>query len=318
MKKHHRLLSTATVTLTASAYALSFATTPAHGAHGPAGSRHVADRAVYAAPTAGARLGAEEEGNTGVSSRTVPLQALSKSRSAQLAAKFSEIDELAEQMRAEAAATASAEPNASGDDQVAAFDDPQTIPQDYEIPAARQMTIHAQNKSYTCGPASLRNMVLVMNKVNTGSYMAKSEATYEDWLGTTTDGTAIGSIVNVLNNQYSHFGSWGLANPSDKWAFMSSVVTNSYRYKQPLIQGVRTRHLPYFEGRDLHHFNFSYGYQRSTSTKRVSVGEVWNPEKVYGSSDYNPYGHRAPALADLFLANDVSCPNCSDRRRLIV
>lgn len=72
------------------------------------------------------------------------------------------------------------------------------------------------------------------------------------------------------------------------------------------------------EGHDLNHFNFSYGYIRSTDTKRLRVGEVWDPEKIYGRATYDPHGHQLPPLSELFTANDVSCPNCSDRRRLIV
>lgn len=82
----------------------------------------------------------------------------------------------------------------------------------------------------------------------------------------------------------------------------------SVYYRQPLIQVVRTGYLSYFQGHDLNHFNFAYGSQRSTTTKKINVGEVWDPVKIYGSSSYNPYGHRLPPLQETFDANDKSGP----------
>ena len=76
-----------------------------------------------------------------------------------------------------------------------------------------------------------------------------------------------------------------------------------------MIQGVKTGYLPYFEGHNLNHFNFVHGYQRSTDVKRINVGEVWDPVKIYGSSSYQPYGHRSPTLASVFEANDNSGPS---------
>lgn len=42
-----------------------------------------------------------------------------------------------------------------------------------------------------------------------------------------------------------------------------------------------------------------------------------DPVKIYGSSSYQTYGHRSASLESAFTANDISYPNCADRRRLI-
>ena len=182
------------------------------------------------------------------------------------------------------------------------------------------MTVHAQNKSYTCGPASLRNMVRVMNKVNTGSYSAMSEAKMEDLLNTTSNGTWIEDIVTALNNKWSHYGSWKTANPVDKYDYLASVKVDLYDYKQPLIQGVRTDHLAYYNGVALNHFNTVSGYKKVDNGKKVRIMDSWNPVKIYGylPSRYNgenPYGHHIDWLSHVFTANDVSG---NGLRRLIV
>lgn len=190
-------------------------------------------------------------------------------------------------------------------------------PNNYGIPAAEDMTIHSQNKSYTCGPASLRNMVLVMNRVRHGEYTAPPEASLEDWLGTTPEGTWIEDIVRVLNSRYDNYGTWKTTNPSDRQAYLASVISDTYKYKQPLIQGVRTDKLPYFNGKRLNHFNTVYGYNRSRDTTMIKILEEWDPRKIYGvtPSYGNPYGFRSVSLANAFIANDISG---NGLRRLIV
>jgi len=182
------------------------------------------------------------------------------------------------------------------------------VPANYNIPSAANMTIHAQNKSYTCGPGSLRNMVLSLNKTFTGDYSSPTEATLESWLGTTSNGTWIEDIVRVLNNRFDHFGSWKTIDPADKHSYLAAVVTDTYSYKQPLIQGVRTDKLAYYNGKRLNHFNAVYGYSRSGNIKFIKILEGWDPVKIYGSipSYGNPYGHRSPSLSSTFEANDIS------------
>jgi hypothetical protein len=244
----------------------------------------------------------EELTDTGVASSEVPVAPLATDQLEEVADKDALIAQTEAYLDAEAEGQMVAMACPAGEVCTG------TPPTDFKISQAANMTIHSQNKSYTCGPASLRNMVMVMNRVKNGSWTAETEATYESWLGTGTDGTAIGSIVNVLNSRYGGYGSWVLKDPVDKQAYLAMVVTDTYNYRQPLIQGVRTGYLSYFQGHDLNHFNFAYGFQRSTTTKKINVGEVWDPVKIYGSSSYNPYGHRLPPLQEIFDANDKSGP----------
>jgi len=182
------------------------------------------------------------------------------------------------------------------------------------------MTIHRQQKGYTCGPGSLRNMVRVMHKVKHGDYDAPAEDTLANWLGTSSNGTAIGAIRNVLNNHFGKYGSWDLRNQDDKFKYLGYVVVDTRDYKQPLIQGVQAKELPYYHGWKLNHFNWLYGYDTRTDQLRVFMGDGFDPVYLYGTHwGYgNPYGRHEVALSHAFHANDVSCAACSDRRRLIV
>lgn len=254
---------------------------------------------------------AESTGNSGVSNAEAPPLELTRHQRSELAEKDQKFTALAKALRSDTGATRSVAPSLI----------PPTEPNGgkYRIPAATNMTIHRQQKGYTCGPAPLRNMVLVMNKVNKGTYSAASEATLEDWLGTTTSGTGISMINYVLNDRYSRFGSWSLRDPADREAYLAIVAVDTYEYKQPVVQGVRTGYMDYWNGKYLNHFNDAYGWDSTNDVRWIHMLEVFDPVHLYGyrPSYGNPYGHRKATLAQAFKANDVSNAAASDRRRII-
>lgn len=254
---------------------------------------------------------AEAIRNSGVTNAKAPPLELTRHQRHELAEKDQKFTALARALRSDKGATRSVAPS---------FIPPiESNGGRYRIPAATNMTIHRQQKGYTCGPASLRNMVLVMNKVDNGEYSAASEATLEDWLGTTTDGTGISMINYVLNDRYSRFGSWSLRDPIDKEAYLAIVATDTYEYKQPVIQGVRTGVMDYWNDKYLNHFNDAYGWDSTDNVRWIHILEVFDPVDLYGymPSYGNPYGHRRATVAQAFEANDISNSDVSDRRRII-
>lgn len=183
---------------------------------------------------------------------------------------------------------------------------------DYAMAAAANMTILRQQTDHTCGPASLRNMVRVMNKVRNGEYNAPTEETLATWTATEPGGTAIGNIKAALNVHFGRFGHWRLADPPDRQAYLARIAVDTYQYKQPLIQGVDTQYLRYYNGKQLNHFTFLYGFdteQGDGQPNMVYIGDVFDPIFLYGSSNYgNPYGHHKEQLDNSFRANDRSGP----------
>lgn len=259
---------------------------------------------------------AESQTDTGVLMTGPEAPPLTAQQEVEIQNKSAEIEALAAELRVqETAGTATSA--GSADTTESAFLIPvcengepcsSGKPAKYSIPASANMTIHSQNKSYTCGPGSLRNMVLSMNKTRNGAYSSLSEAALEDLVGTTTQGTWIEDIARVLNSRYDSYGTWKTSNPSDKHAYLASVATDTFTYSQPLIQGVRTDKLGYFNGKRLNHFNVVYGYSRGDRSTYIKIQEGWDPVKIYGSvpSYGNPYGHRSATLASAFEANDIS------------
>lgn len=180
---------------------------------------------------------------------------------------------------------------------------------DYAMSEVATMTIFKEGqgdnkRSYTCGPASTRNMVAAMYKYKYGYYGNISENQFSIWEGTTTAGTARANIAAALNNHFSQFGSWRTWRPSDRFDLLATVATDTHDYHQSVILNVDTEYLSFFHGKALNHFDFAYGYDNTDSSKRlVYVGEEWDPIFIYGSSSYgNPYGKHKEQLYDVWMA----------------
>lgn len=147
-------------------------------------------------------------------------------------------------------------------------------------------------KTWTCGPSSTRNMVITMGASDPGEHQL------ELWENTSSsNGTIFGNIVNTLNNHYGSYGTWSLHKPSSESNLLAVVATDTWYYRQPLIQNVQTSYLPYWNGHSAKHYNMIYGY--SYDTPQIYVDEEWNTAKnLVGTAAYgNPYGLHSPSLA---------------------
>jgi len=137
--------------------------------------------------------------------------------------------------------------------------------------------------SYTCGPASTRNLVQMLTGTN------NPEATYQSWEGTTTDGTSISAIASTLNTHYGNWESWSVYHPTSASDLWNNMAIDLYSYITSVVQNVNTYYLDYFNGASLAHFNTVYGW---ASYSTLNIDEEWNTTMVFGSSAWygNPWG----------------------------
>lgn len=147
------------------------------------------------------------------------------------------------------------------------------------------------HKYYTCSAASTRNMTHAMTGVD------KGELHFENGLGLSKSQGLLGinRIPNLLNSEYSAWGSWKVTTPTSASNYASYIVTDTWNYNQGVIQNVKSDLLTYWDGPSLAHYNVVYGYR--TATTKVMVAEEWNPAWTFGTlpSTYgdNPYGKRS-------------------------
>lgn len=188
-----------------------------------------------------------------------------------------------------------------------------TAPTDYQLKEVQDMTIFKEGqgnlgtngrpKAYTCGPSATRNMVAAMYRVRSGIWKDFGEQTFEDWEGTRpAEGTSRGHVANALNAHFSSFGHWTTSRPANAAAYLNAVKLDTFSYHQSVIANVDTEYLKFFAGHALDHFDFVYGYYEVGTAHNLRIGEEWDPVFVYGTSDYNPYGHQAASLASAFTA----------------
>ena len=84
---------------------------------------------------------------------------------------------------------------------------------------------------------------------------------------------------------------------------MSWAITDTLSKGRPTIMNVSTGALSFWNGKNLGHFDFVYGFDKTSSPKHLYFGEDWDPEFIYGSSsDGNPYGKHIDSLADGYTA----------------
>jgi hypothetical protein len=157
-------------------------------------------------------------------------------------------------------------------------------------------------KSYTCGPSATRNMVAAMYRRKTGSWKDLTEQKFEDWEGTTNEGTSRANVAAALNDHFSSFGHWKTSRPESATAYLDAVRLDTYSYHQSVIANIDTEYLSFFEGHRLDHFDFVYGYYVDGSTHYLRIGEEWDPAYIYGHSDYNPYGKQVATPGSAFTA----------------
>ena len=180
-------------------------------------------------------------------------------------------------------------------------------PASYQLKAVQEMTIYREGqgngkKSYTCGPSATRNMVAAMYKARTGKLKDLGEKKFEDWEETGPDGTSRAYVAKALNAHFSSFGHWTTSRPRTAAEYFNAVRVDTYRFHQSVIANVNTRKLSFFKGHDLKHFDFVYGYYSVGATRYLRIGEEYDRKYLFGTHDYNPYGHRHEKLSNAFIA----------------
>lgn len=182
-------------------------------------------------------------------------------------------------------------------------------PLSYVLPEVEQMRLFKEGegnhkKSYTCGPSATRNMIAALYKRKNGAIKDFGEAYFERIEGTTRAGTARKNIADALNSHFSDLGAWATTRPSSADAYLAHVMVSTTLKRRAVIANINTAPLSYFNGKNLAHFNVVYGYD-GRGSKRLRIGEEWDPIYVYGHSNYgNPYGKHWERLRAAFRAID--------------
>jgi hypothetical protein len=147
------------------------------------------------------------------------------------------------------------------------------------------------NKTYTCGPASTRNLVQMMTGTDYGEHQ------FEAWEGTSSvNGTAIGNIASTLNNHFGSYDTFAVTHPTSGALVLADAQTIVGEYSHEMVQNVLTNYLPFWGGHSAKHFDSVYGWSGSN----VTIGEEWDPPAIGLPVSYgNPYGsHSLAATTD--------------------
>jgi hypothetical protein len=123
------------------------------------------------------------------------------------------------------------------------------------------------------------------------------EGYFETLLHTTRSGTVVRDMDNYIDRTFTQYDFVDYL-PSNATSVLAVIEADTWKYGYLPMQGLNTSVLPGFANRSLGHIDFDYGYNGG----QVYMGEEWNPVKVYGSSSYNPYGHKLVAAATLYTA----------------
>lgn len=124
-----------------------------------------------------------------------------------------------------------------------------------------------QEKTYTCGPASARNLIRSMAGVD------ETEPRLEALMGTTPQlGTYINRIAGTLNDRYYNYDYFALTSPASPSALLASTQNIVGNYGHGMITNVQTNRLWFWNGMTAQHYNVVYG---------------WNYQNIYLYDQYN-------------------------------
>jgi hypothetical protein len=147
-----------------------------------------------------------------------------------------------------------------------------------------------QVRSYWCGPGSTQMIVWGW----TGK--KKTQRHWADKLGTTTSGTAITSIVRVINrntgwDNKSHAGpyitldikKWGYG----KWYLLLARHIHDYRAPLVLHPILLKKYFPYLDDDASGHYQVGRGYfTRKDGVRMISYFEPWNQQRFDPSEPF--------------------------------
>jgi hypothetical protein len=150
--------------------------------------------------------------------------------------------------------------------------------------------VHAQVRSYWCGPGSTQMIVWgwTGKKVGQGVWASR--------LGTTTSGTAIGSIVSVIN-KYTGWDRPGYAGPYitldiGGWTYhqwYALIKKHITTYRAPIVMHpiLLKKYYPYLAYDASGHYQVGRGYdKRGNLPNLVSYFEPWNQKKFNPALPY--------------------------------
>lgn len=149
-------------------------------------------------------------------------------------------------------------------------------------------------KTYTCGPASTRNLIQQATGRDYGEYQ------FEVWEGTSSStGTGTDAIVRALNGHFRNVDTWTSPTPSSPGALMSMLAQDISGANHGVILNVNTTSLPFWFGAFARHYDLAYGYD-TRGAGSASIAEEW--QHAVDRAGHVPYGYRTTALSDAYAA----------------
>jgi hypothetical protein len=126
------------------------------------------------------------------------------------------------------------------------------------------------NKTYTCGPASSRNMIQDLTGHDYGEYQ------FEVWEGTSSStGTPAGNIRNAFNNHFAGYDTWALYAPTSGYDLANTIGASVWYARHGIILNVATQYLSFWSGHAARHYDYGYGWDKSGATA-VNIAEEWS------------------------------------------
>jgi hypothetical protein len=148
--------------------------------------------------------------------------------------------------------------------------------------------VHAQETSYTCGPAAVRNALQ--------PWVGQDfpEAQLRNELGTTSKGTVVTRIPRVLNNHES--SDWMVASvPESPEYLYAKLARDVGRYNHGVIAHLLTDALDYYGRHHASHLVDLYGYHSNNSQPNATV-DIADSNNAHYSNGARPLGFHAVPL----------------------
>lgn len=147
-----------------------------------------------------------------------------------------------------------------------------------------------QDNGYYCGPATLANMLYIING------WANSQSYYASGLGTTSaNGTIVANFASYIDNfQSDNDYGWReiLWDDTQLW---NPIITDTVSYNVPLAVLIYTDHLSTYDGHRLNHYLTIRGFSgRYSGTKTIYYTDSWD-DSGYGN---NTIGRRIDTLSN--------------------
>jgi len=152
--------------------------------------------------------------------------------------------------------------------------------------------VSQQRRTYWCGPTTIQMITWAW------SHRKRSQAHWAGLLGTTTDGTSISSMVDVVNrytgyDRPSHAGPYIVLDIGDwsfqKWRLLMARHVVDYHAPVVLHPVLLQRFFPYLDHDGSGHFQVGRGYRKRTAkTPLLGYFEPWNQQRFHPDEPFIP------------------------------